>query len=175
MRACQRDALERLARYLLRPPLAKDRIRRREDGRVEVHLRRTWSDGTRALLLTPLQLVERLIALIPPARTNQVTYSGVFAANHRWRREVVPKPPLRTDPRPLSKARAGGRTTQADDRSMTWAELLRRVFRVDGWACPSCRQPMRLRAVLHHPPDAGRVLRGLDRATGPPGVAAPAR
>jgi hypothetical protein len=34
--ARERDALERLCRYLLRPPLARDRLQRHPDGTVEV-------------------------------------------------------------------------------------------------------------------------------------------
>ena len=31
---------------------------------------------------------------------------------------------------------------------MLWSTLLKRVFEVDGLACPLCDQPMRLRAVV---------------------------
>jgi len=51
-----------------------------------------WSDGTTALVVSPLELVERLVALIPPARANQVLYRGVLAANAAWRKEVIPRP-----------------------------------------------------------------------------------
>ena len=44
--ATNRDGLERLCRYTLRPPLARARLERREDGTVEVGLKRAWSDGT---------------------------------------------------------------------------------------------------------------------------------
>ena len=67
-KATDRAGLERLCRYILRPPLAKERLQRREDGSVEVGLKRVWSDGTSALVLSPSELVERLVALVPTSR-----------------------------------------------------------------------------------------------------------
>ena len=54
-------------------------------------------------------------------------------------------------------------------RWVAWADLLHRVFGRDEWACPHCRQPMVLRAVVVGPPATFRVLEGLARAArGPP-------
>jgi hypothetical protein len=51
---------------------------------------------------------------------------------------------------------------------MLWSTLLKRVFEVDGLACPLCDQPMRLRAVVL-PPATLRVLDRLEQACrGPP-------
>jgi hypothetical protein len=44
--ARDRGGLERLARYVLRPPLAKARLQQRADGTVVLGLKRAWSDGT---------------------------------------------------------------------------------------------------------------------------------
>jgi hypothetical protein len=41
-----RARLEQLCRYLLRPPLAPDRVRLRADGRVLAELKTVWRDGT---------------------------------------------------------------------------------------------------------------------------------
>jgi hypothetical protein len=41
-----REGLERLSRYLLRPPLEKERLEQREDGKLVLHLRKAWSDGS---------------------------------------------------------------------------------------------------------------------------------
>ncbi|MBO84875.1 MAG: hypothetical protein CL927_05925, partial [Deltaproteobacteria bacterium] len=37
-------------------------------GRVRIALKRAWSDGTTALELSRLELVERLVSLVPPSR-----------------------------------------------------------------------------------------------------------
>ena len=82
------DSLEKL-------PLAQGRIEILEgvDGRtlVRVGMKRVFSDGTGALEFSPCEFVEKLVALIPPPRANQVIYSGILAANAAWRAEVIPK------------------------------------------------------------------------------------
>jgi len=50
-----RAGLERLARYVLRPPFAQERLRLRGDGRVALELRTAWHDGTRELVFEPLE------------------------------------------------------------------------------------------------------------------------
>ncbi len=48
--AHDRGALRRLCRYIARPPLAKSRLERRDDGTLVLRLRRAWSDGTTSML-----------------------------------------------------------------------------------------------------------------------------
>ncbi len=52
----------------------------------------------------------------------------------------------------------------------SWSDLLERVFRVDGFACPGCGGPLTLRCMVLNPPATRRILDGLRRATGPPGL-----
>lgn len=174
--ASDRGGLERLCRYVLRPPLAVDRIERLEDGRVRVGMKRVWSDGTGAIELSALELCEKLAAIVPPARANQVLYAGVLAGNAAWRAEVVPKVPSSTEAerearaslRLVKRAAKRGRVKVADDAPPGWAELLRRVFGVDGWACPDCGKRMRLRTVVVGSPASTTIVTGLLRSTGPP-------
>ena len=106
--------------------------------------KRPWADGTAGVTFTPLEFVERLAALVPPPRAHLVHYHGVLAGRSARRREVVPTPPASAPQRPaLSKNGKRGR----DARTLTWAELLWRVFAVDGWRCPRCGGPMTLRTV----------------------------
>jgi putative transposase len=58
--AANRDGLERLARYVLRPPIAQDRLTRTADGRGLLTLKAEWSDGTTHLLFEPIELLEKL-------------------------------------------------------------------------------------------------------------------
>ena len=172
-KATDRAGLERLCRYILRPPLAKDRLQRREDGNVVVGLKRVWSDGASALVFSPSELVERLVALVPPPRANQVIYRGLLAANAAWRAEVFPSPPAES-PETAKAHRAKWlrrhpRMRLAGERP-SWNDLLERVFRVDGFACPGCGGPLTLRGVVVNPRATRRILDGLRRATGPPGL-----
>jgi Putative transposase len=167
--ARDRGGLERLARYVLRPPLAKARLEQRADGTVVLGLKRAWSDGTTALELSASELVEKRVAILPPPRANQVIYRGVLAANAKLRRKVVPKP---REARPERKRVQEAAPRPRPDRA-AWSSLLHRVFGVDGFACPTCRGPMVLRTVVVGPV-SGKILGDLVRssgalhATGPP-------
>jgi hypothetical protein len=65
-----RARLEQLCRYLLRPPLAQDRLRLRADGRVLVELKTVWRDGTSHFLFEPIEFLEKLAAIIPRPAVN---------------------------------------------------------------------------------------------------------
>jgi hypothetical protein len=118
-------------------------------------------------VLTAEELVERLVALVPPPRANQVLYAGVLASTHRWHRAVRPRPPRK----PPAPPGVGMRLTKAPrgrSRHVPWSTLLWRTFDVVGAACPVCGRVMALRAVVRGP-ETGRVLAGLERAArGPP-------
>ncbi|MBI5543022.1 MAG: transposase [Deltaproteobacteria bacterium] len=66
--AGNREALEHLLRYMLRPPVPQHRLRRLADGRLELTLKFPLHDGTRAISLTPSQLMRRLASIVPPPK-----------------------------------------------------------------------------------------------------------
>jgi hypothetical protein len=72
--AHDRMRLERLARYAGRPPVATGRLSLLPDGRLLYRLKRRWRDGTSHVIFEPLELVEKLAALVPPPRFNLVRY-----------------------------------------------------------------------------------------------------
>jgi hypothetical protein len=88
--AMDRDGRERLARYLLRPPLSDDRLALRDDGKVEMALKTPRRDGTVALVMTSERLVARLAALMTRPRTNMVRYHGILLSNSAIRSGIVP-------------------------------------------------------------------------------------
>ena len=63
-----RQGLERLCRYVARPALAAGRLRVLDSERLTFALKTPWSDGTSHLLLSPMDLLEKLAALVPPPR-----------------------------------------------------------------------------------------------------------
>ena len=87
--AHDRAGVERLCRYLLRPPFAQERLRLRADGRIALELKRAWHDGTRELVFEPLEFLERLAAMTPRPETNLLSCHGVLASRARWRGRVV--------------------------------------------------------------------------------------
>jgi putative transposase len=164
----ERARLEQLCRYVLRPPLADNRIRRLTDGRVRLELKRPWSDGTTHLLFEPLEFLEKLAALTPRPEINRVLYHGVLAPHARWRAEVVAYRRAdigsATDPRAAGAEAGPGRA--GSPRYWTWAALMRRAFDLDVLRCPRCAGRMQLIATIEDPAVIQRILAHL----GLPGI-----
>ena len=87
-----RKQLERLAHYILRLPIANERLSERPDGSLLLAFRRPWKDGTRALVLSAEDLLVRLCAAVPPPFFNMIRYYGVPSSHSAFRSRVVPVP-----------------------------------------------------------------------------------
>jgi hypothetical protein len=157
--ARRRDRLEHLVRYLVRPPLALTRLTESSGGQLLYQFRRPWRDGSTALLLDPLELLERLAALVPPPRRPLLAYHGVLAPRARWRAAIV----ARTTPDDTS-ADAGARSRGR----WTWARLLRRVFAIQVLVCERCGGPRRILGAVTEPHAVRRLLGALGLAAEPP-------
>src|SRR5450631_4856582 len=57
-----------LCKYILRPPLANDRLKILDGKVVRLEFKKPWSDGTSSVEMPPLALIARLAALVPPPR-----------------------------------------------------------------------------------------------------------
>ena len=148
--AGRRDHLERLCRYIARPSVAGGRLRRLENGTLSYELKRRWSDGTSHVLFEPLELLEKLVALMPRPWTHLVRYHGVFAPNARLRSRVVPRQSDQRDAA-LQEGASAQPTSGKRRRVLPWAELMKRVFMVDVLACPRCGSTMSIISVLRDP------------------------
>ncbi len=84
-----RARLERLCRYVARAPLASDRLEQGPGKLLIYRLRHRWRDGTTHVLFEPVELLERLAALVPPPRFNLVRYHGVLGPAASRRATVV--------------------------------------------------------------------------------------
>ena len=69
-----RRSLERLARYCARPPLAQERLGRLNDEQLAYRLRKPTIDCRTELILTPLELLDRLARLVTPPRIHKHRY-----------------------------------------------------------------------------------------------------
>lgn len=83
---------ERLARYGARPALALDRLRRLPGGRVAYRVKYARHGAAKHRVMTSLELMARLVALVPPPRYPLVRFHGVLGPRSSWRRDVVPRP-----------------------------------------------------------------------------------
>jgi hypothetical protein len=170
--ADDRERLERLCQYLCRPPLGQGRLKKLLDGRIAVGLQRPWADGTTHLVFTPIELLQRLVPLVPRPRINMLLYHGVLAPNAPWRREVVaraepeataaelcpPAPPAHEE---ASEAQAARRRP----RYRAWSDLMRRAFQADVLTCPRCGGRMTVLATIEDPAVIHRILTHLGLAT----------
>ena len=171
-----REQLEHLCRYLLRPPLATERLTESSGGQLLYQLPHPRRDGSTHLLLDPLELIEKLSVLIPPPRFHLLRFHGVLAPRAQLRAAVVPRSsrdaelgggpaPRPSPPEPQSPPSSGaGR--------LSWAALMRRVFAVDVLLCSRCGGRRRIVAVY---PGGQRLRDLLDRLglSQPPGLPPP--
>ena len=74
-----RNGLQRLLRYGARPALALQRLRQIDPEHLVYASVKPGPGGSVSLLLTPLELLDRLAALIPPPRKHRHRYYGVLA------------------------------------------------------------------------------------------------
>jgi len=58
--ANDRRRLERLCRYVARPPIASERLEQLADGRLRYRLKHRWRDGTTHMVFTPMELMEKV-------------------------------------------------------------------------------------------------------------------
>jgi hypothetical protein len=148
-----RQGLERLCRYGLRPPLALERLTQTEDGRLRYRMKRTFSDGTNELILEPSELLRRLGALIPPPRIHLVRYHGVLAPNARARRGITRQGPSRRSRREAARLTAGEMAPEISAGSLPGDGAGRGGAGNAAWAAPSA-EDQAASGDLGDPPDA---------------------
>jgi hypothetical protein len=179
--AHDRERLERLARYAARPPVATGRLSRLGDGRLLYRLKRRWSDGTSHVVFHPLELLERLAALVPPPRYNIIRYYGVLAPRSAFRPMIVPRAKEESVSPPADRrdgvSAPGERQTSRQDengvqgkkgRNYSWARLMARVFELDVLRCPRCGERMRIMAAIDSPEAIAKILACLGLPIRPP-------
>jgi hypothetical protein len=150
---------EALLHYVLRPPVAQERVEQRPDGLVRITLKKAYTDGTIAVDMDPLSLLCRLATSVPPPRFHTVKYAGVLAPASPWRSRLAPQLPEAADAgdQPGKPALAGA--------YRPWAELLARTFAVDVLACPRCQGRMKLLGLVKNPAIISRTLATVGEAT----------
>jgi hypothetical protein len=168
--AGDRERLERVCRYALRPPVAEERLSLSSAGQVLLQFRQPWRDGTTHLAFDPVEFLGRLAVLVPRPRINLLIYHGVLAPRAAWRSKIVPRtvsadggvacshePTDTTGRRPEETLDAAGRRA----RGRLWADLMQQTFAVDVLACSRCGGRLRLIALIEQAAVIRRILRHL--------------
>jgi len=186
----QRDKLERLCRYVTRPPVSEKRLELTVYDQVRYCLKTPYKDGTTHVTLEPLDFmyrmygmprahgcagaaIARLAALVPKPRVNLIRYHGVLAPNAKHRAEVTPsgrgKGAKRgADPQHPSTEHSDrpatdwkDKTPQERHQAMRWAQRLKRVFDIDVETCVRCGGRVRVIACIEDPVAIKKILAHL--------------
>ena len=162
-----RRNLSQLIHYMALPPIAEERLESAASGDILYKLKKPWNDGTVGIELSPSELIEKLIALIPPRSSPLVRYGGVFAANFKRRAEIVLAPGKQK--RKVSVRReAGEKHPKSQVGSGAWARLLKRVFAIDVSRCPRCGSDLDIIAAVVDPIQIARYLKHTGMPAAPP-------
>ncbi len=156
---------EALLQYVLRPPLAQERVVAQKSGLMAITLKRAYADGTVAVEMDPLSLLCRLAMMVPPPRHHIVKYAGVLAAASKLRARIAPAPAPATEAEPRPKERRGS--------YWPWAPLMRRTFGLDVLECPNCKGRMKLLALVIDDRSIARYLKKIGEPTDVPARAPP--
>lgn len=165
-KAHERDRLEKVCRYIARPAVAEERLSTNDSGDVIYRFKKPWDDGTTALKLTPMELMERLVALVPRPRVHLTRYHGVLGPHYKHRKQIVPKPEIKlvtddqvvVDPKQL----------ELKKKNIPWARLLARVFNIDVETCSKCGAKMKIIAAIEDPKVIRKILDHMGLDTKPP-------
>ena len=175
--------VQRLLRYCARPPFALEHLHEHHAGHLVYRCPKPRPGGPSALVLTPLELIDKIAALVPPPRTHRHRYYGVLAPNAPLRAALtalapVPVPP----PPPADPAGAQQAAAQRAAARYLWAMLLARIYAVLPRTCPFCLAAMRpagstlgvrIIAFITEPSTVRQMLDHLGEATRPPRFAPP--
>jgi len=122
--ADQRQALEHLCRYITRPAIAHERLSVNRAGQAVLKLKTAYRNGTSHLVMSPLEFMQRLAALVPRPRLHLIRFHGVLAPHAKLRAAIVPIPAQTTPAHAADCAPAQGGSAR-----MNWVRLLKRVFK----------------------------------------------
>jgi hypothetical protein len=146
--------------------VALERLAEDANGDLVYSFTKPWSDGTTGITLSPLELLEKLAALVPLPRVHLVRYAGCLAPHSKLRDAIIPPPRQRG---------VDGEEAPLGTSSWSWARLLGRVFALDMATCPLCRcGSLRIIAAITQESVITRILRHGKLASAPPPIA-PAR
>jgi hypothetical protein len=88
--AHRRDQLECLTQYTARGAVAHKRLAEDVNGDLVYSFTKPWSDGTTGVKLSPLELLKKLVAIVPLPQVHLVRYAGCLAPHSPLRGAIMP-------------------------------------------------------------------------------------
>jgi len=115
--------------------------------------------------MSPLEVMQRLAALVPRPRLHLMRLHGVLAPNSKLRWLVVPQGPPKDEQAPgiaASGVQCEAETAQVGPGRTGWARLLKRVFDIDMQRCPHCGAgELKIIAAIQERPVIEKILAHL--------------
>ena len=121
-----------------------------------------WRNGATHIVLTPMEFMQRLAALVPRPRLHLIRFHGVLAPNAKLRSQVMPTPAPQT-----TAGEGDCQHAHSAPLRMTWARLLKRVFDIDVERC-ACGGKLKLIAIIEAPVVIEKILTHLGLSPQPP-------
>ena len=124
-------------------------------------------------MMSPLEFMQRLAALVPRPRLHLIRFHGVLAPNAKLRALVVPQQP---EPPAQATQPAECEANCAPRRPvrLSWAKLHKRVFEIEMERCPNCGGKLKIIAAVLEQSVIEKIITHLGlQARAPP--RAPAR
>ena len=173
VKAHERDRLERICRYIARPAVSEERLSLNARGEVIYKLKNAWDDGTTAIKLTQLELMERLAALVPRPKVHLTRFHGVLGPHYKYRKQIVPpkKPELLLAASNPESSSSPTEPAVAKPQRISWARLLKRVFDIDISICPKCSGKIKIIAAIEDPSVIKKILSHMGLPTSAPRLA----
>ncbi|MCC7460641.1 MAG: transposase [Proteobacteria bacterium] len=114
-------------------------------------MKSAWRDGTKAIELTGSEFIEKLVAIIPQPRIHLTRFHGILAPHSKHRSKIVPNPV------PTMAACSREEKQESKKPRVSWAQLLKRVFKMDMENCP-CGGKLQFVAAIMNSNSIQRVL-----------------
>jgi Putative transposase len=153
----------------VRPALAQDRLSLTDDGNVLYELRKPYTDGTTHFQFTPTELIEKLVALVPPPRIHLIRYHGILAPHSSDRSRIIPRPADEKEDEPaIPPEHEDSRYHGRRPYRISWAKILSRVFLTDLEHCSICGGKMKIISAIMDTDVIRRILTHIGVSPDPP-------
>jgi hypothetical protein len=175
------NAIERLARYIVRAPISQERLKYIPDNKSDNGSGNAVYEGKTTYKIETFSAIDflaRLTTHIPNKREQTVRYYGYYSNKSRGMRAKAEAALLETD---AASATADNSLTTTDSTSdnivhindnhstltrkrfkKNWARLIQKVYDVDPLACPKCGGKMRIIAFIEEQNVIKKILLHLN-------------
>ena len=175
------DAIERLARYIIRAPISQERLKYIPDNKSENGIGKAVYEGKttyRVETFSSVDFLARLTTHIPNKQEQTVRYYGYYSNKSRGMRAKAEAASLAAhiasgtaDNSPsIGDSIVDNLVSLTDYRSAltrkrfkkNWARLIQKVYDVDPLSCPKCSGPMRIISFVEDEAVIKKILSHLN-------------